>query len=90
MNTDIIEILKADPLLQGLMDATHPLREEARNHRLFGRIATLPDLQAFMEHHAFAVWDFMSLAKALQDSLTCVSVPWPARRQFARRPNESS
>lgn len=86
MNTEIIEILKADPLLQGLMDATHPLREEARNHRLFGRIATLPDLQSFMEHHAFAVWDFMSLAKALQGSLTCVTVPWvPRGERLARR-----
>src|SRR5216684_3391058 len=63
-----------------------PLKAALLNHPVYQEIDRLESLRLFMAHHVFAVWDFMSLLKALQRRLCCVEVPWlPAADPIASR-----
>ncbi len=55
-----------------------PLKDVLLNHSLYPQITTPETLNLFLEHHVYAVWDFMSLLKALQTKLTCTTTPWKA------------
>ncbi|WP_295711201.1 DUF3050 domain-containing protein [Mucilaginibacter sp.] len=65
--SDRIELLKKQ---------IKPLRDQLIQHELYKNINTLDELTVFMDHHVFAVWDFMSLLKSLQQKLTCTVTPW--------------
>lgn len=51
-------------------------RNQLLQHSLYEKVKTIDDLHCFLENHVYAVWDFMSLLKALQSKLTCTTTPW--------------
>jgi len=68
----------------------HEKKSELARHPIFAEIDSLPVLRRFMETHVYAVWDFMSLTKRLQQELTCIQLPWlpPRDPKAARLINE--
>ena len=62
-----------------IVDLEHeliPLRIKLQEHKIYKSIKSIEDIRLFMEQHVFAVWDFMSLLKQLQNQLSCTQVPW--------------
>ncbi|MDB5008409.1 MAG: heme oxygenase [Mucilaginibacter sp.] len=62
--------------IKKIQDTIEPLRQQVINHKVYSAITSIDDLSVFMNYHIYAVWDFMSLLKALQQNLTCTTVPW--------------
>lgn len=51
-------------------------RKRLLEHSIYSTFKDLQSVRHFMKFHVFAVWDFMSLLKSLQRSLTCIEIPW--------------
>jgi hypothetical protein len=51
-------------------------RRRLVEHSIYHELNSVDRLRTFMSHHVFAVWDFFSLAKRIQQLVTCVDVPW--------------
>jgi len=63
-----------------------PIKDRLEIHPVYAAVSSIEDLQVFMQHHVFSVWDFMSLIKFLQAQITPTRVPWvPAGDKKIRR-----
>jgi len=79
------EGVSARPSARHIVDLAD-CRERLVRHRIYGLVNSAARLRRFMESHVFAVWDFQSLLKAMQQRLTCTSIPWvPTPDAEARR-----
>jgi hypothetical protein len=65
-----------NPYISEIQEKIKSLRDEIVNHDLFKEINTIEHIGIFMQHHVYAVWDFMSILKSLQNNLTETHVPW--------------
>ena len=52
--------------IQNVINHIETSQKELVNHNIYSNISSVEDLKIFMENHIYAVWDFMSLLKALQ------------------------
>lgn len=62
--------------IESINNSIQPQKELLLTHPLYQKVKNIDDLHCFLENHVFAVWDFMSLLKALQAKLTCTTTPW--------------
>lgn len=62
--------------IEALENKLTPLRASLKSHPLYRSLQSIDDVKLFSEFHVYAVFDFMSLLKALQLQFTCVSLPW--------------
>lgn len=76
--------------IESLRARIEPKRRRLLEHAIYQNIGSVQQLQKFMEAHVFAVWDFMSLLKALQRHFCPTALPWvpPPHPLAARLVNE--
>jgi hypothetical protein len=83
-------MIKASPIFSPVSLQYDVLKHQLSNHKLYCEINTRDNLKIFMEHHVYAVWDFMSLIKSLQKNIAPATVPWlpPKNPRYANFINQ--
>lgn len=69
--------------IENIQQQIAPFRQQLIHHELYQALKSIDDIKLFMEDHVFAVWDFMSLLKSLQQHLTCLNTPWLPNKNSA-------
>jgi len=75
--------LKPDPVgfpIEKLQAEVNSKLNYLANHQIYQYLNSLEAIDIFMRHHVFAVFDFMSLLKSLQNQITYTLVPWKPSR----------
>ncbi len=63
-------------VMRGIEYQLATARDTLLHHPMYSALKSLHQLRIFMANHVFAVWDFMTVLKALQSRLTCITTPW--------------
>lgn len=80
------EVHNISPKIDDILAELVPYQDLIVSHQVYRRLDRVDVVRSFMQHHVFAVMDFMWLLKSLQRNLTCVDVPWvPVGRASTRR-----
>lgn len=58
------------------VDIITDFKQQLENHPIYEAVSSVEDLQCFMQHHVYSVWDFMSLIKYLQSTIAPTTYPW--------------
>jgi len=57
-------------------DIIASFNQQLAEHEVYKAVSSVEDLQCFMQHHIYSVWDFMSLIKYLQATVAPTQYPW--------------
>jgi hypothetical protein len=83
-------MIETSPKINPVSQQYHVLKHQLSHHKLYGEINCKENLKIFMQHHVYAVWDFMSLIKSLQQFIAPATVPWshPKNPRYANFINQ--
>lgn len=62
--------------IENIRNTLKPMRVRLLAHEIYQQLETLDDVREFMEHHVFAVWDNLSMLKALEATISSTTPSW--------------